>query len=120
MLKRVLKQESCIFEQDQNLHPKVHAKIIDKQLGFKILNHVQWHPFPKYLELLQLWEQHLIRLVCHQFLFFHKQLQNLNRFFCEFRLNPKITIFNKPDLTGKRKVCVWCEKSFKVDKNTIQ
>tara|TARA_Y100000310_G_scaffold286826_1_gene311323 strand:- start:1052 stop:1219 length:168 start_codon:yes stop_codon:yes gene_type:complete len=34
--------------------------------------------------------------------------------------NPKITIFNKPDLTGKRKVCVWCEKSFKVDKNTIQ
>ncbi|MBT4730588.1 hypothetical protein HOB87_01285 [Candidatus Woesearchaeota archaeon] len=34
--------------------------------------------------------------------------------------NPKMTVFNKPDLTGKRKVCIWCEKSFKVGKDTVQ
>ncbi len=32
---------------------------------------------------------------------------------------PKITVFNKPDLTKKRKKCVWCEKSFKIDRDSI-
>ena len=33
--------------------------------------------------------------------------------------NPKMTAFDKPDLTNKRKKCVWCEKSFKIDKNSV-
>jgi hypothetical protein len=29
--------------------------------------------------------------------------------------NPTFTEFNKPNLKDKRKVCVWCEKSFKIN-----
>jgi DNA-directed RNA polymerase subunit RPC12/RpoP len=33
--------------------------------------------------------------------------------------NPKFTVYNKPDLTNKRKICIRCEKSFKIDKNSV-
>ncbi len=32
---------------------------------------------------------------------------------------PKLTVFNHLDLSNKRKVCVWCEKSFKISKDNI-
>tara|TARA_Y100000310_G_C20410553_1_gene681754 strand:+ start:234 stop:407 length:174 start_codon:yes stop_codon:yes gene_type:complete len=31
----------------------------------------------------------------------------------------QLTEFNKPVLNNKRKTCVWCEKSFKIDKDNI-